>query len=270
MKLLSRLEERYSDICKTFLFILSIVLIVLQFPHEGKFQYEFQKSKPWMHEDLIAPFDFAILKSDDSIATEKAAAYKSMKPYFSVNNAVKVEKVKSFRKEFDLKWAAKYGEKNGKRYKLNYKTALSIIDTVYKKGIIQLNDTLDNKAGDYVINIVTGNIAEEKELSELFNIQTADDYIVAMVNKKFSIDKELLLSLLENTISQNVFYDENITGEYKQNIINNISITRGMVQKGERIISKGELVTAEKFYVIESMKKEYESQIGSSSKYYRI
>ncbi|MFA4850917.1 MAG: HDIG domain-containing metalloprotein [Bacteroidales bacterium] len=270
MKLLSRLEERYSDICKTFLFILSIVLIVLQFPHEGKFKYEFQKSKPWMHEDLIAPFDFAILKSDDSIATEKAAAYKSMKPYFSVNNAVKVEKVKSFRKEFDLKWAAKYGEKNGKRYKLNYKTALSIIDTVYKKGIIQLNDTLDNKAGDYVINIVTGNIAEEKELSELFNIQTADDYIVAMVNKKFSIDKELLLSLLENTISQNVFYDENITGEYKQNIINNISITRGMVQKGERIISKGELVTAEKFYVIESMKKEYESQIGSSSKYYRI
>lgn len=270
MKLLSRLEERHSDIYKAFLFILSIVLIVLQFPHEGKFQYEFQKSKPWMHEDLIAPFDFAILKSDENIATEKAAACKSMKPYFSVNNAVKVEKVKSFRKEFDFKWAAKYGEKNGKRHKLNYKTALSILDTVYKKGIVQLNDTLDNKAGDYVINIVTGNIAEEKELSELFNIQTADDYIVAMVNKKPSVDKELLLPLLENTISQNVFYDADITGKYKQNIISNISITRGMVQKGERIISKGELVTVEKFYMIGSLKKEYESQIGSSSEYYRI
>jgi putative nucleotidyltransferase with HDIG domain len=223
-----------------------------------------------MHDDLIAPLDFAILKSDDSITMEKAAAYKSMKPYFSVNNDVQIEKIKFFRKEFDLKWSAKYGETNGKRYKLNYKTALSILDTIYKKGIVQLNDTMDNKAGDYVINIVTGNIAEEKELSELFNIKTADDYIVAMVNKKSYIDKELLLPLLENTISQNVFFDVDITGKYKQNIINNISIMRGMVQKGERIISKGELVTTEKFYVIESLKKEYESQIGSSSKYYRI
>jgi putative nucleotidyltransferase with HDIG domain len=43
-----------------------------------------------------------------------------------------------------------------------------------------------------------------------------------------------------------------------------------MVQKGERVISKGELVTGEKFQIIESMKQEYEMQIGSSTKYFNI
>ncbi|NTW34309.1 MAG: HDIG domain-containing protein, partial [Bacteroidetes bacterium] len=51
---------------------------------------------------------------------------------------------------------------------------------------------------------------------------------------------------------------------------NEISLTYGMVQKGERIISKGELVTADKYQVIESLKKEYETQLGASSKYYKI
>ena len=32
------------------------MLIVSFFPREKKFKYEFQKGKPWMHEDLIAPF----------------------------------------------------------------------------------------------------------------------------------------------------------------------------------------------------------------------
>ncbi|MGD0712322.1 MAG: HDIG domain-containing metalloprotein, partial [Bacteroidales bacterium] len=76
--------------------------------------------------------------------------------------------------------------------------------------------------------------------------------------------------LLENAIAQNILYDEDITNKYKQNILNNISPAHGMIQKGERIISKGELITNEKFQVIESMKKEYELQLGSSSKYFNI
>jgi cyclic-di-AMP phosphodiesterase PgpH len=43
MKFLSGLAERYSNIYKAFLFIISVALIVLQFPKEGKFKYEFQK-----------------------------------------------------------------------------------------------------------------------------------------------------------------------------------------------------------------------------------
>jgi hypothetical protein len=43
----------------------------------------------------------------------------------------------------------------------------------------------------------------------------------------------------------------------------NISTTRGMVQKGERIIAKGELVNESKFQLLESLRLEFESKSGS-------
>ncbi|NTW32812.1 MAG: hypothetical protein HGB12_09340, partial [Bacteroidetes bacterium] len=270
MKFLNKLAGRYSIIYKFFLFLLSVTLIVLQFPKEGKFKYEFQKNKPWMHEDLIAPFDLAILKSDKMLADEKAVAFENLKPYFVLNSKVKEQKLKLFKDEFFNKWTLKYGEKNQNLRKSNYQTAISILDTIYSKGVIQLNDNLENKQNDYIINVVNGNISEEKELSDIFTIQTADDYIVANLNIKRVTDKDLMLPLLENAIAQNIFYDDNITKKYKLNILNEISLTYGMVQEGERIISKGELVTADKYQVIESLKKEYETQLGASSKYYKI
>jgi len=270
LKFIKKLAERYSDIYKYSLFIICAALVVLQFPVEGKFKYEFQKGKPWMHPDLIAPFDFAVLKTDEQLNSEKAIAVKSMKPYFSKSAKVKDENVKSFVTSFDTKWTGKYGEKSPDQRKLNLKTAVSILDSVYNKGIIQLNDSVENKSDDFVVNIVNGNVAEEKELSELYTIQTADNYIVSTLNKSRGIDKDLLKPLLENAITQNVFYDTATTNKYKQNLLGNISTTLGMVQRGERVISKGDLVTAGNFQSIESLKKEYESQLGASSKYLAI
>ena len=245
LKFINKLAERYSDIYKIFFFIAAITLVVLQFPVEGKFKYEYQKGKPWMHEDLIAPFDYALLKTDEEIASEKAVALKSMNPYFSIDTKVKDQNIKSFTASFDFKWNEKYGDKNTNARKLNFKIALSILDSIYSKGIIQLNDTVETKTGDFVINVIKGNIAEEKELSEVFTIQTADDYIVTSLKRKAnSIDKDLLTPLLENAISQNIFYDEVTTNKYKQNILNNISPTRGMVQKGENDYFKRRFITS--------------------------
>jgi putative nucleotidyltransferase with HDIG domain len=270
MKFFARLAERYSEIYKAFLFIISIVLVVIQFPKEGKFKYEFQKGKPWMHEDLIAQFDFAIRKTDKEIAGEKATALENFKPYFIFKNEIQQEKVNSFSSEFEHKWNDHYGEKNEKLKNANLKAAIAIIDSVYSKGIIQLTDTLEKSEGDVVINILKNNVAEEKDLSEIFTIKTADEYINTTLMQKRGIDKEILLPLLENAIAQNITYDADITNKYKQNILNDISLIRGMVQKGERIISKGELINGEKYQVIESMKQEYEMQIGSSAKYFNI
>ncbi|MFH0866339.1 MAG: HDIG domain-containing metalloprotein [Bacteroidota bacterium] len=270
MKFLIRIAEKYSEIYKILLFIISIIIVVLQFPREGKFKYEFYKGKPWMHDDLIAPFDFAVLKSDQDIHAEKEAALENTKLYFSVDTAVSSLKEKAFKNDFNKKWDEKYQDSDDdhKQYSLN--AGLAILDSIYAKGIIQLNEQLDDKDNEFVINVVNLNVSEEKELSSLFSIQTADDYVIKGLSLQAGIDAELLTPLLENAISQNIFYDADFTTKYRQEIVSSISLTRGMVQKNERIISKGDLVTSEKFQMIESLKREYEKQLGSSSKYFWI
>jgi len=63
-------------------FGVTTVLLFLVLPGEPKFKYEYQKGYPWQHENLVAPFDFAILKSDAEIASEKAEILESVIPYF--------------------------------------------------------------------------------------------------------------------------------------------------------------------------------------------
>jgi len=63
-KLLTQLNHSYHLFYIAMVFIAGIGLIFLVFPGESRFKYEFQKGSPWRHETLIAPFNFAILKSD--------------------------------------------------------------------------------------------------------------------------------------------------------------------------------------------------------------
>ena len=53
------------------LVVLCVAIIVSVLPKGRTFKYEFDKGKPWMHQNLNAPFDFAIEKSKEEIDLEK-------------------------------------------------------------------------------------------------------------------------------------------------------------------------------------------------------
>src|SRR5690554_1235884 len=73
---------------KVFLFMLTSVLIVYLMPKGGKFKYEITKGKPWQYENLYAPFDFAILKTDDEIVKEKDQIINNHIPYFNFDEEI--------------------------------------------------------------------------------------------------------------------------------------------------------------------------------------
>jgi len=68
-KLLTRLNNSYHLFYITIVLVAGISLIFLIFPGESRFKYEFQKGSPWRHETLIAPFNFAILKTESEKLT---------------------------------------------------------------------------------------------------------------------------------------------------------------------------------------------------------
>ena len=74
----------------TVLFSATVLLLYLILPGEPKFKYEYRKGFPWQHKNLVAPFDFAILKSDEEIQAEKAEMMNEMVPYFHFDTIVAV------------------------------------------------------------------------------------------------------------------------------------------------------------------------------------
>jgi len=261
------LRNHYSEITKIILFLVSVVILVLVLPKEGKFKYEFTKGKPWMHDDLIAPFDFAILKSQDEIDKEKKALLNQQKPYFKSDTLLVAKIRRDLTGNFSDRWIAKYPNGKQKDKERNLKLTLQLFDTIMQKGVIEQIPAIDQEPDSYTVYVISDNVVRERRIGSLLTVREVDPFLRKLIPSKNNYDSVLITSLVENVLVRNIKYDPETTEKEKKNLLENISPTRGMVQSGERIISRGELVTGQKYQILESLRKDYESKLGTSFKY---
>ncbi len=271
-RFINYIRHHLDDIFRIFLFLLTIVFLIAVFPKEGKFKYEFQKGKPWLHDDLYAPFDFAINKTQAELDQEKSQVLASIKPYFNYDYKVGDTLEKSLKKEFDDKWLLLHDDsrKLNKQKEKNYKICLSIFDTIFNRGVIEFDPSIENKGPGYDIFLVKDNVATEVPLSRLFTVQQASEYIEKALSDHPDADQGLISGLLSNVVTQNVFFDKDKTSTEQQAALESISPSRGMVQKGELLISRGRIVSSDEYRILQSLKQNYETQLGSSSAFYAI
>ncbi len=107
-RLFSYLRDRYALLSKIVLFALSVFVLVLILPREGKFKFEFSKGKPWMHQNLIAPFDFAILKTKEELEAEKSQLIKNLSPYFIEDTLGIIKQRDILINNFEREWKVIY------------------------------------------------------------------------------------------------------------------------------------------------------------------
>ena len=96
----------WLDVLRVSLYVIACVIVLYAIPKEGKFKYEYQKGSPWKHDNLIAPFNFAIYKSQAEIDAEREAVKKDSKPYFTKDNQVQVSRTEKFEADFNAQLAA--------------------------------------------------------------------------------------------------------------------------------------------------------------------
>lgn len=269
MKAVTYLRNHFAGISKFLLFILTIILLVIILPREGKFKYEFRKGKPWMHDNVIAPFDFAIKKPAEELESERQQIVSNVKPYFFVDTGIISRQKAVLDDNFVQRWNTVHppGSSNEIKKRRTLDAIHEIFDSVMQKGIIEMTLSIENQSPDAKVIVITNNIAEERTLSDFLTIQSADKFISERVKSLQNTENDLMISVLENSLVHTIKYDPETTEKEKQELIAKISETRGMIQTGELVISRGELITNDKLRVLESLRIEYESKLGSSFKY---
>ena len=94
------------------------------------------------------------------------------------------------------------------------------------------------------------------------------DYINKFVEREaFENYETLLYNLFFEIIESNVKINQEHTNSVLAQELSGISPAHGNVQKGIRIIAKGEVVEGQKLKQLNSLKKEYESQVWNKSNY---
>jgi hypothetical protein len=117
-KILIKIRDNHEQLFRVFLFLLTLAIIVYAFPKQVKFKYEFTKGKPWMHETIIAPFDFSILKSAEEIRKEREIVNLEHTPIFIYNSNLFEIKAESFINQFEEKWVKDNNVKKDEKFTL--------------------------------------------------------------------------------------------------------------------------------------------------------
>jgi cyclic-di-AMP phosphodiesterase PgpH len=273
-KIVEWFQENFTLMVRYFLFTASVFLILLLFPRDTGFYREFSQARPWMHEDLIAPFNFAILKTPIEITREREEVLKELVPFFKESPGAYDRQFQLLNNGFEVAWAEKFsdGQFNNRIKQEKKNQAISIFDSIYSHGVIFLEGDMVNSATHTDIFLLDGNVARSRKVGDFFTVQKAFQYISNILNEK-EPDPEyrnMLRTILESSIGHSIVWDEQANARAVASALERISPSRGMIQQGEKIVSKGEIITDEKFVILESFRLEYSRQLGTYSVSYIV
>ncbi len=251
------------------IFILAAVAIYFILPGEPKFKYEYQKGFPWRHENLVAPFDFAILKTSAEVEQEKAEQIATVVPYFINDTSNYSSGIKLLIQDLNLA----SDSLNSQKVKA-FEQLKENLQLIYNSGVLQFSPDsyteLTNKTeikkriANSVTKIEIGKLYSEKSAYNLLN--QVRQNLVQSGNKT-----EWLSGLqLDKYITANLSFDSETTEKEISQLTDNLSLVRGMVKLGERIILEGEIVDSERFQVLESLKASYEKERGNNVNRYMV
>ena len=249
------MKKKLFSIPQFVYFIVVGLLIIFFFPHEGKFSYSFVEGRPWKYGLLIAPFDFPIYKTDVEIKNEQDSIHAKLLPYFQWNEYVASQQIQRLNENFK-----QLNFENSPAYEKYLKEALT---KIYETGIMSANDSRYLKDNRYnSLMIFRANLAEHHPVKEFFTLQTAYSFLTDHV--PLHLDADVLRKLgLNDYLNENIQYDETMTKKVKQESLRKISLSNGMVQAGEKIIDRGEIITGNVYNILRSLKLNYEKQAGT-------
>ena len=235
-------------------FVVVIVTICLLFPREKAINIEFSMGKPWRYEQLTAPFDFVITKSESALQRESAEVLASQRPYYVKESQIGRSAIDSFTTfhENELRHIVT------RTLKTNI---ISQLQDIYNTGIIGSND-LERLHGDSIstIMLVEQNRAYPFIVSELYTVQQAYE---ALMNVDTTLLGRYALrhSNLNDYITPNIHYDASKSETARREALATISPNSGVILTGQKIIGTGEMIDEELHQVLTSYQNELNKRL---------
>jgi putative nucleotidyltransferase with HDIG domain len=250
------LLRKYARNLKFLMMVASICLIVYSLPKQAKFSYEIEKGRIWNQKDLVSPYNFAILKTQQEIQNDKKNALASITPIYQLNAAIGQQQTDGFKNDLEIKWHnAGIDDRQKEKYVL---AGNNLLKEIYDRGILTLNPKYQQNQQGYPITVLEKNVASDKNTAELYTKERALAYCSDVLSRRGDVDKVFLLDLLQNRIQSNVIYDDKLTSRLEAEVLEGLSLTHGMVQKGDVIVAKGSVVNDDVYQKLESYKKAFE------------
>jgi putative nucleotidyltransferase with HDIG domain len=233
-------------------FVLMTALIVLLFPREGTFRYAFVEGKPWQYGLLTAPFDFPVYKLPEQLKVEQDSVLQQFVPYFQFDAGVQARQLERLNGVASEDWNAAY-----KSY------VNRTMREIYAIGIVSNADyqLLRDNHYETLRVLEAKNKTALHATGEVFTIRSAYSYLLDHCPEYLNVSV-LQSANLNDFLHENLAYDEVLSEKVKQEDLQRVAVPAGMVQAGEKIVDKGEIVTHSVYNILRSLKQIEEAKGG--------
>ncbi len=243
--------------------VAAATILIYFLPRESKFGYTYETDKPWRYEQLIASYDFPIAKSEVEMQRERDSVARTFEPYYITDSLAGEEQVAALQADFS---AGRF--KGLPAYYLP--RLVELLRKVYAQGVINAPERSRlQAAGKKNIRRIKGKMSVAKPVKDLFTRREAYTYI--MDRDAGSVSRNVLQNCrIDNYIVPNLHADEQKNKQELESLMAQIIANSGMVQSGQLIIDRGQIVTPHHTRILDSLKKESERRMDPSRGYWMI
>ena len=237
--------------------MVTVSIISYFMPKEGKFNYEFDINTPWKYGLLQASFDFAVTKSDEQVQKEQDSILAFYQPYFLVDKNVEKNMLTKLREDYNRNMKFTLPSSDYLRY------IERTLKRIYERGVLSVQDA-QLLAEDSIqhIRLVDKNVATNQEVNELFTVKGAYEYLLNADTLHYN-KRVLQTCNLDNYLTSNVTYDLEKSEAALQELLSRVVWGKGLVQTGQKIIDRGEIINEDTYDILRSLRQEWEKRSES-------
>ena len=238
----------HDILIRVLLVIVTVAIVVWIMPHDNTNLFHVEQGKPWKYAELTAPFDFPIYKAESVVKHERDSTMKEYQPYYKYNVEIERQMVHKFTTDYAD------GIPNVPD---DYISIISNrLHSLYQQGIMESKEyeTLRSDTTN-MINIVNKKQATSVSILEVYSAKRAYEQLF-MDEKLIPMRAALQKCNLNNYIIPNLTYDRQRSETSRNELMASIPLASGLVQKGQKIVDRGEIVTDRTYRIIDSYVRE--------------
>ncbi len=243
-----------KSLTRLLLFVGAIILISYFIPRGSDQDFDYSIGRPWPYTLLTAPFDIPVNLDSASAANQRDSVDRTFMPVFKHDGNVAERNVANLRQALS--------QDEQVSQSLN-RDIVGAVRNLYNDGIVD-NDTYSRiNSGDLpAVRFIVGNVAEPVSTEKMKSVRKAYSTIDSLFPEPYA---RIIMSniKLQSYLQPNVVCDTAESQRLLEQAYLKALAPIGVIQKGERIIDRGEIVTPQVCEILKEYERLQQSREGA-------
>lgn len=245
------MKIKHNTAILTAVFVAALATVLWLMPRPNKHKYNYEENRPWGYSLLTAPFDITVYRDSATVNAMLDSIHRNMVPIFRRDNETPVRVMAAISAARSLSAPVRG-------------SLAEIVRHLYDRGIT--DQTVASA-------ITAGNLQEVKFRENNTNVAYPTDGFIsqrdayALIDSLFRNNPErqnIHRLELARLLMPNIVEDTEATNAYRESLEQPVRAGIGVIQKGERIIDRGDIVTPQLYQVLKTYEATLEKQSDHS------